>query len=283
MTTVRQAALALVRAAAAGVGAQLALRGARALPAEMTAPWRRANYLGRPVTLLEGPAWSAGALVGSGPSGGAIAALVGPTVVGAVDDLRGDSRTKGLRGHLTALARGHVTTGSAKIAGIGASALIAVVLDSRDRPRPAGLLLVDGLLVAASANLVNLLDLRPGRALKVVTAAGGLLLPDLRDAPREPGNPAAAAAVGASVALLPVDLRAEGMLGDSGANAAGALLGLAATRSLPAPGRLAALAVVVGLTLLSERVSFSAVIDRTPALRAIDRWGRQGPPAEGTA
>ena len=67
------------------------------------------------------------------------------------------------------------------------------------------------------------------------------------------------------------------MLGDSGANAAGALLGVAWAARLPRPARLLALAGVTALTLASERVSFTAVIERTPALRALDQLGRRPP------
>ncbi|GAA1120912.1 hypothetical protein GCM10009642_67860 [Nocardiopsis metallicus] len=73
------------------------------------------------------------------------------------------------------------------------------------------------------------------------------------------------------------------MLGDAGANALGAALGAAAAARAPRPVRLALLGGVVGLTLLSERVSFSKAIDRVPALRRLDRWGRLDPDLPGAA
>jgi UDP-N-acetylmuramyl pentapeptide phosphotransferase/UDP-N-acetylglucosamine-1-phosphate transferase len=84
----------------------------------------------------------------------------------------------------------------------------------------------------------------------------------------------AAAAVGASLASLPADLRGEAMLGDTGANALGALLGTALVSGRSTRTRLLALAVLTGLTLASERVSFTKVIEATPVLREIDAWGR---------
>ena len=65
------------------------------------------------------------------------------------------------------------------------------------------------------------------------------------------------------------------MLGDTGANAAGALRRHRPARGAPAVrGRLAALAVLAGLTLASEKVSFTRVIESTPGLRELDAWGR---------
>jgi hypothetical protein len=87
-------------------------------------------------------------------------------------------------------------------------------------------------------------------------------------------SPAAATALGASVGVIADDLDARSMLGDTGANAAGALVGLALVERTGPVGRAVALAALTALTLASERVSFSAVIERHPLLRRLDRWGR---------
>jgi hypothetical protein len=90
---------------------------------------------------------------------------------------------------------------------------------------------------------------------------------------------AVAAPLGAALALLPDDLGERAMLGDAGANALGAMLGVAAGASLSRPARLALLAGIAGLTAASEVVSFTAVIERTPALRWLDMLGRRPVPA----
>ena len=49
----------------------------------------------------------------------AAVAGLGAAAFGALDDLAGDSGSKGLRGHLSALASGRVTTGAVKVLGLG--------------------------------------------------------------------------------------------------------------------------------------------------------------------
>jgi hypothetical protein len=241
--------------------------------------WTVTNYRGRPVSLLGGPAVVLLALVGA-PSPAAAVAGLGALAAGRYDDVAGsraEQRTdKGFAGHLRALRAGRVSSGAVKVMGIGAAALVARALD-RGRVSTSGggvpalvAVLRDGALIAASANLVNLLDLRPGRALKAVTllgAAGALAAgPDDR---RGFAAPALAA-----MAALPADVRERTMLGDAGANGLGSLLGVAAVRSTSATTRTVLLIGVLGLTAASERVSFSAVIDRTRVLAALDRLGR---------
>jgi hypothetical protein len=74
--------------------------------------------------------------------------------------------------------------------------------------------------------------------------------------------------------LLPDDLAEGAMLGDSGANAIGAMIGLAAASSLRRPARVIVLGGVAALTAASEKVSFTKVIARTPALNWLDMLGR---------
>src|SRR5699024_7357346 len=175
--------------------------------------------------------------------------------------------SKGLRGHLGALRSGRLTTGAAKALGIPLLALGGAA--AAPGPRRGAMVLADAALVAGSANLANLLDLRPGRALKLLLpAAAGLASVPARDPRTLSGQDLSRAALAPALLALPADLRERGMLGDAGANILGAAVGAAATRSAPPPVRGGLLAAVTALTLLSERISFSAVIETTPWLRS---------------
>jgi UDP-GlcNAc:undecaprenyl-phosphate/decaprenyl-phosphate GlcNAc-1-phosphate transferase len=267
--------------AAAGLAAAAA-RGSyellRRWPPAGQATWTRTNHRGEPVTLLEGPAVTAGAALAAAASPGLpgqaraamLAAAVGAGAFGGYDDLAGSGGRRGFRGHLGALAHGELTTGAVKLGGIGVTGLTAsAVLGG-------GLadVLVNAGLIAGGANLVNLFDLRPGRAIKVTAASGGLLA-----AAAPPAAPLAAVPLGAALALLGEDLGERAMLGDAGANALGALLGTAAAAGLRRPARIALLTGIIGLTAASEVVSFTKVIERTPPLHWLDMLGRRPAPA----
>jgi UDP-N-acetylmuramyl pentapeptide phosphotransferase/UDP-N-acetylglucosamine-1-phosphate transferase len=275
----------LRRLALAGCGAGIERAVYRWLTSRPDADrWDRTNHRGEPVTLLAGPAVVSGAIASVAltprlPRRVRLAAVVAGGVaggLGALDDLAGSAEAKGLGGHLRAVAGGRVTTGGWKVLGIGASGLAAGALT-----RPSGRwtaatgrdAVVAGAVVAGAANLANLLDLRPGRATKGVLACGlpmaaaGGVAGDIVCGP-----------LGAAAASLPDDLAERVMLGDAGANALGALVGTAAAASLtPRWMRLTAV-TIIGLTLVSERVSFTQVIERTPVLRQVDGLGRRPVP-----
>ena len=169
-------------------------------------------------------------------------AVVAVAVIGLADDLWSGGE-RGFRAHL---GSGR-TTGVLKLVGIPVVGLAA----SRK--------LSGALLVGLAANFLNQLDTRPGRALKAYLLAA----------------PFAGAPVGTAVMLAPYDLREMAMLGDSGANALGALLALSSVSKLTGRGRWAAIGALAGLTLLGETRSLGELIERTPVLRELDALGRQ--------
>ena len=168
-------------------------------------------------------------------------AVAAVAAIGLADDLWSGTE-RGFRAHLGRRR----TTGVLKLFGIP---LVGLVATRR---------LSGALLVGLAANFLNQLDTGPGRALKAYLVAA----------------PFAGAPAGAAVMLAPYDLREMAMLGDSGANALGALLGLSSVSKLTGRGRWAAIGALAGLTLLGETRSLGELIERTPVLREFDALGR---------
>ena len=164
------------------------------------------------------------------------------TAIGLADD-RWSGEERGFRAHLQARR----TTGVLKLVGIPLVALL--------RTRS----LSGALLVGLSANALNQLDTRPGRALKAYLAAAAVV-----DAP-----------LALAVLLTPYDLREMTMLGDGGSNGLGAMLGLSSVNRFTGRGRWIAIGALAGLTLIGERRSLGELIERTPVLREVDAWGRR--------
>lgn len=291
--------------------------------------WERTNFHGVTVSLRGGVAMAgasvASAAVASAFSdqpraalGGLVASL-GGGLAGYIDDVDqgahdGGKVAKGLKGHLGALAHGQVTTGVIKIAGIGASALAASALVGSKATSMGGKvadLALNTVLIAGAANLANLLDLRPGRALKatvlvaaplsyfscadaktpasgasVTSATASVTSGASGAASATPAAPASASGASAqrllasglnaaAITALVEDLQETTMLGDTGANAAGALLGTSLAANDSWKLRLGTALGVVGLILASEKVSFSKVIAANPALNWLDQLWRR--------
>ncbi|MCC2276249.1 hypothetical protein LKL35_12625 [Streptomyces sp. ET3-23] len=202
--------------------------------------WERTNHAGRTVDLCAGPAAAVGVLAGlpalpPRARGAAALAIATAAACGAYDDHAGTADPRrGFRAHLAALRNGEVTTGAVKLFGIGAAALAAGAVLRRD---PVDKVLA-GVVIAGSAHLVNLLDVRPGRAAGAVLALGLI--------------GAAPAPVGAAAALLKDDLAARTMLGDTGAHALGAGLGTAVVARNGRTGLALHAAALVAVALVME-------------------------------
>lgn len=189
---------------------------------------------------------------------------------GFLDDLAGRDDPKGLRGHLAALRAGRPTAGAAKALALLAAAGLAGAGLGQGAAGAASA----GALVALAAHALNCLDLRPGRAGKAFLGGVGLLALAATAAGR-PLPPFALLLAAALVGYLPWDLRERAMLGDAGANALGAGLGLAAAVVLPVPGRWVAVGILLAFCWLCEQTSLTRLIEANAVLRRLDAWGRR--------
>lgn len=257
------------------------------------AGWVRRNYAGREVPMPAGmliPLSAFAALgvaapldrlvddeiLGGAGLAGLMLYIVGVCLLGVIDDLIGTPAIeeglgrkdpRGLRGHAKAVVSGGFSTGAVKAIGAFGLAAFAVGLVV---PGDWEYLLAIALVVLTT-NLFNLLDLRPGRALKVFfVLAAALALGAWTLGPLW--------SMGAFIGALPVlayyDLTEQGMMGDTGSNAVGAIAGLWMVLVLDVTGQAIALGVVFLITLYGEFRSISQLIDRTPVLRFIDSLGR---------
>jgi hypothetical protein len=167
--------------------------------------------------------------------------------VGLADDLWSGPE-RGVRAHLQSGG----TTGVLKLVAVPAVGIAA----TRS--------VTGGLMVGLTANALNQLDTRPGRAVKAFLVASLLLR-----------GTAAGRFARVAVLLLPYDLRERTMLGDAGSNSLGAVVGLGLVQRLPGRARWAAIMALAGLNLLGERRSLGALIESTPVLRQLDALGRR--------
>jgi UDP-GlcNAc:undecaprenyl-phosphate/decaprenyl-phosphate GlcNAc-1-phosphate transferase len=246
----------------------------------------RENYRGAPVAFPAGIAIVAAALVALVPlalveqagdgdvfrpgAGDAVTYVVGVALLGLLDDLVGSGRTagpRGWRGHIQAVLRGELSTGALKA--LGSLGLALFVLSDAGLETGEYLLAVAVLVLAT--NLFNLLDLRPGRSAKALVLLGAGLAVGSFDV-----DPlwTLGLFVGPILVLLPLDLREQGMLGDTGSNAIGGVAGLWLVLTLSTTGQAIALGLIALATVYGEFRSISELIDRTPLLRHLDSIGR---------
>ncbi|MBS4026471.1 MAG: hypothetical protein KGZ96_12455, partial [Clostridia bacterium] len=188
------------------------------------------------------------------------------SMLGLLDDLVGNGENRGFKGHIRKLAEGKLTTGGLKAIGGGIISLYLVLPFSQNWVE----IITNSFLVALAINTINLLDLRPGRAIKgfftgliVIFAFGNLhqLM-------------VVGIVAGITLAYLPYDFKAKIMMGDTGSNALGLALGLTMVWGLPFTGKLLGLSILVAIHIVAEIYSISKLIEQSPVLRLLDKLGR---------
>ncbi len=188
--------------------------------------------------------------------------------IGLLDDFAGDRKIKGLKGHFRSLMQGVLTSGIIKaLTGMYLS-LIVVMVASADIVEG----IIDFILLSLSINFINLLDVRPGRAVKTFIFFSMIFLIFPKPAP------AFFLLVGTvlcAMIYLPLELREMYMLGDTGANVLGGLLGVNVIMGTPPAGKILFALWLVGIHYLAERTSITLLVEKIPVLHYLDSIGRE--------
>ncbi|KAB3527378.1 glycosyltransferase [Alkaliphilus serpentinus] len=196
--------------------------------------------------------------------------LVGSFVMGfsgIIDDIVGNHSSRGLKGHLNSLLKGKLTTGGLKaITGV----LIAIIIGLFNNLSLLDMM-VNTIIITLMTNLLNLFDLRPGRCLKVFLLISTITIPfGLNQTSRS----VIFILVGFSIIYIRDDLKARSMLGDVGSNILGINLGIAFALSFSFYMKLFISTVLIALHLISEKTSFSKIINGNNTLNYLDELGR---------
>ncbi|MGQ9732643.1 MAG: hypothetical protein ACUVX8_15400 [Candidatus Zipacnadales bacterium] len=205
---------------------------------------------------------------------GVVLGLIVFGLLGWLDDAWGTPDTRGLCGHIRLLVRcRQVTTGLVKAVGGGLVSLwIAYMLGVTGWA-----ILAAGALIALSANALNALDVRPGRAAKAFLAAAVLLLLWGWYMPLPPSLVVLASLLGGMLVFVGPDLRERVLLGDTGANPLGCVLGIATVSLTPWPSWIILSVLLFALCVVMDRWSLTTAVERSPVLYWLDRLGRPNP------
>jgi UDP-N-acetylmuramyl pentapeptide phosphotransferase/UDP-N-acetylglucosamine-1-phosphate transferase len=186
--------------------------------------------------------------------------------LGIIDDLLGNRDTTGLKGHISKLFQLQLTTGGLKaLMGGIVSLLVSIPFNSNIL-----LLIFNALIIASFTNLINLLDLRPGRAIKFYLLYTIILFGFYNQ------QYIYLLLVVTIIALVyfPMDIKAIAMMGDAGSNSLGFVLGFFTTIYFTNPFKVLILILLIFIHIYAERSSITKLIENNRILSFIDKLGR---------
>ncbi len=196
--------------------------------------------------------------------------VAGFGLLGFIDDVWGNRLYRGLKGHFRALLKDkRVTTGLIKAVG---GVLLAGWFAWRMAHGFSLQFVFGTLLIALGANTLNLFDLRPGRACALFLASTApLLIGFWWQGGWSAGVPPLLFVVLPAWRVWEKDARAEVMLGDTGSNLLGAVLGFAcAQERVPLVLQGVVLFLFIVVHIVAEKTSLTVEIERRPILRFLD-------------
>ncbi len=186
--------------------------------------------------------------------------------LGVIDDILGTREVGGFKGHFKKLLyERKLTTGAIKAIGGG---IVGVLAGWHISGGDAAKWIPAALVIPLAANVLNLVDLRPGRAVAVFFF--GLGVTCVAEFGALNGQWVIGTAAAVALAWWVPDSRGRAMMGDSWANALGAALGLTIVLNTNPAFQTAVIAALIAIHWYSEKRSISALIERNAILRRID-------------
>lgn len=164
------------------------------------------------------------------------------------------------------MLKGKLTTGGFKALLGGLVGLLITVSISKS----ISYILVGTLVIALSTNFMNLLDLRPGRAIKVYILISIIIFIFSSVFEKE----VMMLILPAVVAYFYYDLKAMAMMGDAGSNVLGISIGVFIVTSFDLKVQIFYLAILVAIHIIGEKFSITKLIENNHILNYIDKLGR---------
>jgi len=188
--------------------------------------------------------------------------------VGFIDDMVGKIQYKGIISHLKQFfLYKNFTTGVLKaITGILVGLIISYWITAE---KSLVGIIVGTLTFSLFTNLINMFDTRPGRAVKffiffsillTVMAPGRILLLTIIMSP--------------VILYFPMDIKGRIMLGDTGSNILGGILGMTSILILDGIKQVLTVILLIALHYIGDRYSFTKIIKGSKILSYIDNLGR---------
>lgn len=192
--------------------------------------------------------------------------LISMFFAGVLDDIIGNRDVSGLKGHFKSLLKGSLTTGGFKALFGGFVGIIISIAVSKNIAD----IIINTLIIALSTNLMNLLDLRPGRAIKVYLTISTVLFLTLTGYVKS----LILLIVPNVLAYFNYDLKARAMMGDTGSNVLGISIGMLVIMGYSVKVRIGWLVFLVLIHILTEKYSLTKIIEKNKFLNFIDKLGR---------
>ncbi len=190
--------------------------------------------------------------------------------LGLLDDFVGVKDKKGFRGHFKAFFKIKITSGFIKaFFGFLISVIVCIFIFFEGDKTNLVEMFISAIIVSLSTNFFNLLDLRPGRAIKMFCAVIFCLL-KIQPA----GILGVSAILGGTLLVYSFyDLRGKAMMGDVGSNVLGFVIGVLVVINFSFFPKIFILGGLILFHIWGEFYSLSEVIEKNKVLRFLDKLG----------